>query len=350
MTSRVDLRRRMAGTLVALLAGNVAFVVVLTVLFEPWLAPVRAVVLGAIGVGGAAAETLWWVVVTALLLCGFLWAQLRYTRRRTLAEVDARTVDREAYPDLHARVDRLAQLANCPPPTVAVADSSVPNSFAVGTVRSATIVVSDGLLATLDGDELDAVLAHELAHVANHDATVMTLASFLPALTNGEYRPLADTVGPVGRRAVLAGGALVAGTALSSAVGSPSRTGVERLVAVLVLAGGTYLLAGIALGVLTAPVAYLARSLSRDREFAADRGAVQLTGEPATLASALERVDDSVASSPETDKRRAYEGVRGLCFLPHGFERDADRSPLYIETRSHPPTEARIEHLQSLSV
>jgi heat shock protein HtpX len=338
----------MAGTLLALLAGNVAFVVVVALLLDPWLAPVRAAFDAAVGLEGTPARAAWWLLLTGVLLAAFLWAQLQYTRRQTLAEVDASVVDRAAYPDLHARIDRLAQLASCPAPRVAVAPSSVPNSFAVGTVRSATIVVSEGLLATLSDEELDAVLAHELAHVRNHDATLMTLVSFLPALTNGEYRPIADAVGRRGRGLVLGGGALVVGTVVApSVVGSAG--GGARFVAILVLAGGTYLLAGVALGVVTVPVAYLGRSLSRDREFAADRGAARLTGDPAALANALRAIDDEVPSGPATDKRRAYEGVRGLCFLPHGFERTGERSALYVETRSHPPTEDRIEHLKSLA-
>jgi heat shock protein HtpX len=191
------------------------------------------------------------------------------------------------------------------------------------------------------------VLAHELAHVRNRDAAVMTLASFLPALTNGEYRPLEARFGPWGRRVLLAIGAAVAGALLAPFVAET--TGTITLGAVAVLAGATYLLAAVALGVLTTPVVYLGRSLSRYREFAADEAATQFTGEPAALASALRQLDDGTTASPAADKRTAYAGVRGLCFLPHGFRNDADRSKFYVEIRSHPPTGERVERLKAVA-
>lgn len=232
------------------------------------------------------------------------------------------------------------------PGSVARPDAGV-LSPAVGSVRSATIAVSEGLLDALDDEELDAVLAHELAHVRNRDAAVMTLASFLPALTNGEYRPLEVRLGTWGRRALLAVSAAVAGALLAPFV--VETTGTITIGAVAVLAGATYLLTGVALGVLTTPVVYLGRSLSRYREFAADEAAAQITGEPAALDSALQQLGDEATASPAADKRIAYEGVRGLCFLPHGFGNETDRSKFYVEIRSHPPTDERVERLKSVA-
>lgn len=349
MASGPNLQRRMLVTVLALLAGNVTFVVVLTILLGPWLKPVRTMFVASVPVDGVVGQLAWWGAVLVPMVILFLWAQLQYTRRQTLAEVDARLVSRAEYPDLHGRIDRLAQLASCRPPSIAAAPSSVPNSFAIGTVQSATIVVSEGLLETLSESERDAVLAHELAHIRNHDATVMTLASFLPALTNGEYRPLADLLGSWGRVLVLALGSVLVGTLLSTTLVEGSAGSGTHIGGVVVLAGATYLLAGVVLGVLTAPVAYLGRSLSRYREFAADEAAAQFTGEPAALASALQRLDDDASNRPAVDKRAAYEGVRGLCFLPHGFGTDTDRSKFYVETRSHPPTDERIDRLQSVT-
>jgi len=340
------LTRRMLWTLLLLLAVDIAVVATAAVLLTPWLAPVRDAVATALPFGGASARIAWWVAILVPALVAFVWAQLRYTSAQTMAEVDARLVGPEEYPDLHERVQRLAQLADLTPPRIAVTDAEVPNSFAIGTLGGATVVVSEGLLSALDGDELDAVLAHELMHVANRDATVMTLASFLPSLTNGEYDPIADLF-PGGSRYAL--GLLALGLAyvfsarvLEAPFGSLSFTlGFLFLFAVTVLFGG------VALGVFTAPVVVLGRSLSRAREFAADRSAAQVTGDPAALVGALETLDGG--DRPGTDKRSAYAGVRGLCFLPYGFDTEASSDSLAIETRSHPPTAERIERLQAVA-
>ncbi len=355
MGTDADLTRRIALTLALLLVVDLAFVAALAALATPWLAPVRAAMADAVPLGAGSTALAWWAVVLVPALILFVWAQLRYTRRQTLADADAQAVTREAYPDLVDRVRRLAQQADVRPPTVAVSPSSVPNSFAVGTLGNTTVVVSEGLLDELDGDELDAVLAHEVAHVGNRDATVMTLASFLPALTNGEYGLLDDlTPGDRGGRVVLLAGvaavaALLAPAVLDAPVGSLAfATGFVVLLAL------TAVLGGVLLGALTAPVVYLGRSLSRYREFAADEAAASMTGDPAALVDALQRLDDDATTAPDADKRRAYAGVRGLCFLPHGFDDGptadaADRSRFYVETRSHPPTAERVERLKGLA-
>ncbi|WP_254280233.1 M48 family metalloprotease [Haloarcula marina] len=342
------LTRRILFTLSLLLAVDLAVVLTVAALLTPWLAPLRAALARVLPVGSAIA---WWVAVVAPSLLAFVWAQLRYTRRQTLAAVDASVVGPEAYPALHDRVQRLCQQADMSVPTLAVAESSVPNSFAVGTFGSATVVVSEGLLSTLDGAALDAVLAHELMHVKNRDATVMTLASFLPALTNGEYGPLDDLLpGFPGRRVVVGVVGLAVAAVLSVRFVDAPVGSLEFALAVSFLFAATVGLGGVLLGVFTAPVVVLARSLSRAREFAADRSAARLTGNPSALVEALERLDDGAAATPERDKRRAYDGVRGLCFLPHGFERSPPDETFHVETRSHPPTDERIARLRRVEI
>lgn len=355
MGADADLTRRMALTLALLLLLDLAFVVGVAAILAPWLSPFREAMAGALQFGETGTALVWWILVLAPALALFVWAQLRYTRRQTLAEVDARRVTREEYPELVDAVHRLAQLADVRPPTVAVSPSTVPNSFAIGTLGNATVVVSEGLLDALDGDALDAVLAHEVAHVANRDATVMTLASFLPALTNGDYG-LLDDVTPGNRGgagvllvAVAVGAALLASAVVPAPVWSPSFLGSFVAIAVV-----TVVLGGVLLGALTAPVVYLGRSLSRYREFAADRAAASMTGDPATLVDALRELDADAERAPVADKRRAYDGVRGLCFLPYGFEtgaptESAEGSRFRVETRSHPPTAERIERLKAIA-
>ncbi|WP_226012820.1 M48 family metalloprotease [Halomicrobium salinisoli] len=342
------LTRRVAATLGALALLNLAFVAAVGYLLAPWVRPLVAALAAALPLGPASAPVAWLVAVGAPLLALFLRAQIGYARRYAVSAVGAREVDRDEYPDLHARIDRLAHLADCPPPRVAVVDSAVPNSLAVGTARDATVVVSEGLLETLDDAELDAVLAHELAHVANRDVTVMTLATFIPAVASGEYAPLADLLG--GRRVwpvAAAGAALVALAAATVPDGVAAVSALSAAAAVLI---ATYLLGGIVLGVVAVPVVLLSRSLSRTREFAADRAAAVVTGDPAAVASAVRTLATDPARPPDADRRSARRGVRALCFVSHGFGGDgAEDPPFDVPVRSHPPAEDRTRRLREVA-
>ncbi|WP_254769110.1 M48 family metalloprotease [Salinilacihabitans rarus] len=338
-----DLSRRMAATLALVLAIDAALALLAAALLDPWLGSLLA----AAGVASSLARH---VALSVAVLAVLVAAQLRYARRELLAEADAAPTTAEAHPDLHARVTRLAALADAPVPAVAVADADVPNSFAVGGLRSGTVVVSRGLLDRLDPAELDAVLAHELAHLTNRDALVMTLASFLPALVSDEYALLEDDL-PDGARPLVLGGLFVAGYVLASSFVEAPLLSATAVVQYLVAAGVTVLVGGVALGLLATPVVYLARSLSRQREFVADRGSARLTGDPAALASALSTLDDAV-SPPTADARGRYEyaGLDGMCLLPHGFDEGGDADDAFrVETRAHPPTAERIDRLRELA-
>jgi len=342
------LATRMAAALAVAVVANALFVGVVLTLAAPWLgAAVRGVARSA-GVPGSVAA-LWWLPLAAALVAASVWAQLRYVRTETLAAVDADPAAPETHPDLDRRVTRLAAQASVPAPECYVVDSETPNSFALDGAGPPAVVVSTGLLATLDGDRLDAVLAHELAHLQHRDATVMTLASFLPALTGDRYSPL-DHLGPWARsRAVwsvaLAALYVVGAVATGANPFAPGYT--------LGFAGGllaAVVVGGVALGVFAVATTVAARRLSQYREFAADRGAGRLTGDPAALADALGTLDDETAATPTVDKRLAYDEVRGLCLLPTGFGTDepADPDEFHVETRSHPPTEERVARLRDL--
>ncbi|SIR82498.1 heat shock protein HtpX [Haladaptatus litoreus] len=244
--------------------------------------------------------------------------------------------------------DTDASGTDVPVPTVAVTQTAVPNAFTVGGPRSATIVVSTGLLESLGEDELDAVLAHELAHIKNRDAMVMTLATFVPSLA-GDYSLLRDLGLSQSARYTVWSVALAllyvpSATVIDAPLFSLQYTLLfGLLVACLVLFGG------VALGIVAMPVVSLASRLSHDREFIADRAGAVLAGSPASMASALRTLTED-ENFPEQDAR-AVGGVRQLCFLPGGFGTetgDSDLESLPISVQSHPSTDERIASLRAL--
>jgi heat shock protein HtpX len=181
--------------------------------------------------------------------------------RTALRLSGAAHVDPADEPALHAALDRLCALADAPTPRLAVSEDDVPEAFTVG-VRpgGSVIVVTRGLLHTLEPQEVEAVLAHELTHVLNRDGAVMTVASF----------PL------------FAGSWCLRATQRKPAV---------WLVLVLFL---PYVLAAAALYFVCGA---LTRNLAKARELVADRGAI-LAGAPEQLASALQKLTGAVRSSP----------------------------------------------------
>ncbi|QSG14252.1 Zn-dependent protease with chaperone function [Halapricum desulfuricans] len=311
------------------------FVTALLGLLAPFVERARG------AVAPAVPGVVWWTVLVGLSLSGLLAVQLRTARAMALSRADVTRLSASDAPELHDRVERLSALLDRQPPAVGLIDSTTPNCFSVGG-GDPMIVLSSGLREQLTDAELDAVLAHELAHLQNRDATVMTLATFLPALASD--RPVAGL--PRWLRANLFGGAVLFALIVAAGWTDPTSP-----VSLLVAAGLSLVLGGVGLGVLATPVVYLTHRLSRDREFAADRAGAMLTGEPEALASALRKLDDAVESSPETDLRSMDSLVEGLCLLPYGFSRDesADDDGLTIKLRSHPPTDRRIERLQSVA-
>ena len=205
-----------------------------------------------------------------------------------------------AAPQLHAVVERLCLLADLAKPAIVLEREKMPNSWIEGTMRGGfRLHLTQGLLDLLEPSELEAVIAHELAHVANRDAAVMTV------------------VGGPGE-ALLSGGVRVAGQGWYP----------------LVLGGAIATLIGW-IGTIGT------RALSRYREFAADAGAVALTGNPAALASALMKVSEGLVAIPQRDLRAASVGD-AFHLLP------AARENSFGLPATHPPLAARIERLERL--
>ncbi|QLD85794.1 zinc metalloprotease HtpX [Natronomonas halophila] len=275
-----NLRARMGVTMFLLFALYLVFVGVLTLYFDNLL-------------------------FAALLLGAFSLVQFFFSGKLALRSMGAKTVSEDEYPQLHAQVSRLSQQADLPKPTVAVADSRTPNAFATGrSPKSGVVCVTTGLLDTLDDEELEGVLAHELAHIKNRDVAVMTIASFLSTIAF----------------LIVRWGWLFGGRGRNQA---------PLFVAIIV-------------SLLVWVISFLLiRALSRYREFAADRGAAAITGNPAALASALMKISGRMDKVPEEDLREQAE-MNAFFIIPisKGF--------IGSLARTHPPTEKRIEELRKL--
>ncbi|EMA08679.1 Heat shock protein. Metallo peptidase. MEROPS family M48B [Haloarcula vallismortis] len=238
----------------------------------------------------------------------FLGAQFFFSDKLALYSMGARTVEPEEYPELHRTVDRLAQQADLPKPKVAVADSRVPNAFATGRSKSSSAVcVTTGIMDTLDQDELEGVIAHELAHIKNRDVMVMTIASFLSTIAF----------------LIVRWGWLFSG--------GRERGGQQVPVIVAIL-----------ISLVVWVVSFLLiRTLSRYREYAADRGGAMITGKPAALANALMKIDGRMDKVPKDDMRDQAE-MNAFFIIPISV------GWIGRLASTHPSTEKRIDRLQDL--
>ncbi|MFO7834979.1 MAG: zinc metalloprotease HtpX [Halohasta sp.] len=235
----------------------------------------------------------------------FSFIQYFYSDKMALYSMGARTVEESEAPELHRTIERLSQQADLPKPQVAVADSQVPNAFATGrNQQNATVAVTNGLLRTLDQEELEGVLAHELAHIKNRDVMVMTIASFLSTLAF----------------IVVRWGWLFGGNGRNQA---PVYVAILASLVVWVISF------------------FLIRALSRYREYSADRGAASITGNPGALASALMSISGRMDKVPQDDLREQAE-MNAFFIIPirSGF--------IGKIASTHPPTEKRIEKLREL--
>lgn len=275
-------------------------------------------------------------LLAGVVVFGGLAVQAWFGPRTVLGSVGARRASPETYPDLHADVVRLAQQADLEPPEIAVTHNDAPNAMAVRGPNESAIVVTTGLLDALDERERRAVLAHEIAHLKNRDATVMTVAWLLPTITY--YVAMGAAYLLYGMYRVLGSG------------GSSRRDGKGLAYVVVVLTVTAVVTLAISAMFWAASV-LVHRVLSRYREYAADRGAVALTGDPAALASALRRLDETMPEVPDRDLRRLDGGAEALYVAPlegRAFT-DAELVSTDIFPETHPPTRKRIERLQELA-
>jgi heat shock protein HtpX len=252
--------------------------ILLTIFLLGLVYVVLIAVLIAAGVGAIAVA----VIAGALFLVQYFTSD-----KLALASMGAHEVSRQDAPELYAIVERLCIQANMPMPRLAIADTPMPNAFAVGRSPSnATVCATTGLLSLLNPSELEAVLAHELTHVQNRDVMVMTIASF--------FASIAAFIVQIG---FWFGGAFGGGD-------NNDNNGPSAIVVILV-AGVVYVVSFV-----------LLQALSRYREFAADRGSAIITGRPSALSSALLKISGQMDQIPQRDLRAASGELAAFDIFP----------------------------------
>jgi heat shock protein HtpX len=243
-----------------------------------------------------------------LVAGGLAFIQYFFSDKLVLWTTRARIVEEQEYPELHAMVGRLAAEADLPRPRIAIVQTPVPNAFATGrSPGHAVVAVTDSILRLLSPRELEAVIAHELSHVKNRDVLTLTIASFLAMVA-----------------------AIIMQNAWLFSMGSRRDQGnpwlVAWIVAIVVWLVSTLLI----------------RSLSRYREFAADRGSAFITRRPHDLITALEKISQRMDYVPP-EQKQAVEGANMFYIIPAL----SGRSIMELFS-THPPLEKRVAALQQV--
>ncbi|HEY6017171.1 MAG TPA: zinc metalloprotease HtpX, partial [Gaiellaceae bacterium] len=256
------------------------------------------------------------LVPMLLIVIGIAAFQYYTSDKLALAASGARVVTREQAPELHEMIERLCAMADLPKPRVAVIDTPVPNAFATGrNPQHAAIAVTTGLWERLDKREVEGVLAHELSHVANRDVAIMTIASFFAMLAAmlTRFGMYAGMFGGGGRR-------------------DNNQGGLPVWMIVMLVSIVTYALSFI-----------LIRTISRYREYAADRGSALITGAPEYLMSALQKIASQMTLIPQRDLREV-EGMNAFFIVPTNVKSAA--AELFM---THPPMEKRLARLAEIA-
>jgi heat shock protein HtpX len=250
--------------------------------------------------------------VMVLFLAGLSLAQLFLSDKLALASMGAKVTTPAEAPGLHAMIERLCIQADLPKPKIAVAESHVPNAFAMGrSQKSAVVCATTALMEALEPHELEGVMAHELTHVKNRDVMIMTIASFF-----------ASVAAMITQFGFFFGGGFGGGDDDGDGPGF----------AIVLLASFVVYIVSF----------FLMLALSRYREFSADRGAALITGRPSALASALMKLSSEIQRVPDQDLRQA-ERMNAFFIIPTSV-----KSSIHTLFLTHPPMEKRIEALQRM--
>jgi len=271
---------------------------------------VYAVLVGALIAAGAGAVTI------AIIAAGLFAVQLFTSDKIALLSMGAREVSPQDAPQLHAMVERLCIQANIPKPRVAIAQTAMPNAFAVGrSPKTATVCATTGILQLLEPAELEAVLGHELTHVQNRDVVVMTIASFFASIA-----------------AFITQFGFFFGGGFGGGRNNQNNQGGNAFIFVILISAAVYVISFL-----------LLQALSRYREFAADRGSAILTGRPSALISALLKISGTMQRIPDRDLRASSGELAAFYIFP-----PKAKQSLANVFSTHPPLEKRIAALQRL--
>lgn len=254
------------------------------------------------------------VIVIGLVL---LFCQYWFSDKIAMWSMRAHKVSPEEAPALHGVVDRLCALADMPKPKVAIAETDMPNAFATGrNPRAAVVCATTGLLRRLDEPEVEAVLSHEISHVAHRDVAVMTIASGLGMLA----------------------GLLTRVLFWANIFDDNQGQGAAIEALILLVSIAVYAISFM-----------LTMALSRYRELAADRSGAILIGRPSLLASALVKITGEMGRIPTRDLRSA-EPFNAFFFTPAVTTGRSGGSGFSFGNlfSTHPTLERRLAQLSQL--
>lgn len=254
-----------------------------------------------------------------VIVIGLAAFQYYTSDKLALAASGAKIVSAQDAPELHAMVERLCAMADLPKPRIAVVESDVPNAFATGrNPQHAAVAVTTGLWRRLDQNELEGVLAHELSHIANRDVLIMTVASF--------FAMLAAMLTRFGLYAGMFGGGYGGGNR------NNNNNQVPVWLIVMVVSVVVYAISFI-----------LIRTISRYREYAADRGSAVITGAPENLMSALQKISSGITQIPQRDLREVA-GMNAFFIVPTNWKTQMSEWMM-----DHPPMEKRLAALAEIA-
>ncbi|MDR2855502.1 MAG: zinc metalloprotease HtpX [Methanomicrobiales archaeon] len=257
---------------------------------------------------------LWYFNVSIGLILLFVFvmafAQYFFSDSIVLMSTKTKIVSETEAPELHQMIERICADAGVPKPRIGIMPSPMANAFATGrSPKRAVVAVTDTIMRVLNTNELEAVLAHEIAHVKNRDVLALTLASFIAMVASMIVHNILFI------------------SFTNRGEGSPP------WILIAIVAGAVWLISTI-----------LMLALSRYREYAADRGSAYITNDPMALVSALKKISGTVEAMP-SKKRQEVEGANAFYIIPA-----ISGKSIMSLFATHPPLEKRIANLEKILV